>query len=214
MDGWPWTDAGMKQPMVGYAQIFIGFFLTVVGYLVLIYPSLASWTAPGKVVMSLPTAIGWFYSVIIVWLTTVLLTDLWPYSYFQNPSRKGPCRILRQLRAGHRSLLHSAGSAEECPDTGGCTGENRSGNQPLACPARCLDCSSGAPLGIVLRQCAYLPEPGNEPDCKSRYCLGLGIGAFVVYMRWFAMDVLHEAAIVPGFGGDPLTWVDLLNLFF
>jgi AAT family amino acid transporter len=31
-------------------------------------------------------------------------------------------------------------------------------------------------------------------------------------MRWFAMDVLHEAAIVPGFGGDPLTWVDLLNL--
>jgi AAT family amino acid transporter len=24
-DGWPWTDAGMKQPMVGIAQIFTGF---------------------------------------------------------------------------------------------------------------------------------------------------------------------------------------------
>jgi AAT family amino acid transporter len=41
---------------------------------------------------------------------------------------------------------------------------------------------------------------------------GLGIGAFVVYMKWFAVEILNEAAIVPGFGGDPLTWVDLLNL--
>ena len=30
--------------------------------------------------MALPTAIGWFYSVITVWLTTALVLDLWPYS--------------------------------------------------------------------------------------------------------------------------------------
>jgi len=41
---------------------------------------------------------------------------------------------------------------------------------------------------------------------------GAGIGAFVIYMNWFAVEVLNEAEIVSGFGGDPLTWVDLLNL--
>jgi AAT family amino acid transporter len=40
---------------------------------------------------------------------------------------------------------------------------------------------------------------------------GLGILSFLVYMHWFAVKVLNEAVIVPGFGGDPLTWVDLLN---
>ena len=39
----------------------------------------------------------------------------------------------------------------------------------------------------------------------------LGILSFSVYMHWFAVKVLNEAEIVPGFGGDPLTWVDLLN---
>jgi amino acid transporter, AAT family len=55
-------------------------------------------------------------------------------------------------------------------------------------------------------------SPGLNRLARFVITWGLGIGAFVVYMRWFAVEILHEAAIVPGFGGDPLTWVDLLNL--
>ena len=40
---------------------------------------------------------------------------------------------------------------------------------------------------------------------------GLGLASFVIYMNWFAVKVLHEAEIIPGFGSDPLCWVDLLN---
>jgi AAT family amino acid transporter len=46
---------------------------------------------------------------------------------------------------------------------------------------------------------------------RASICWGLGLISFEVYTRWFAVSVLHEAEIVPGFGGDPLTWVDLLN---
>lgn len=39
---------------------------------------------------------------------------------------------------------------------------------------------------------------------------GLGFATFIAYTRWFATSVLHEAKISPNFGGDPLTYIDLM----
>lgn len=212
MDGWPWTDAGMKQPMVGYAQILTGFFLTVVGYLVLIYPNLASWTAPDRVVMSLPTAIGWFYSVITVWLTTVLILDLWPYSSFKTRAGRAMAAFFGNFILGTilyyvllallKNVLIPADALEKI------------GPAINLWPAQL-----GVWIVHVLLMWALCC--GNAPTALSpamnriaRFAItwGLGIAAFLVYMKGFAVNVLHEAEIVPGFGGDPLTWVDLLNL--
>jgi len=212
MDGWPWTDAGMKQPMVGFAQIFVGFFLTVVGYLLLVYPAMASWTGPDKVIMSLPTAIGWFYSVITVWLTTVLATDLWPYSSFKTRAGRALAAFFGNIILGtvlYYVLLALLKNVLIPADALAKIG-----------PAINL---WPAQLGvwIVNILLVWALCCGNAPTSLSpamnriaRFVItwALGIGAFVIYMKWFAMDVLHEAAIVPGFGGDPLTWVDLLNL--
>ncbi len=212
MDGWPWTDAGMKQPMVGFAQIFVGFFLTFVGYITLIYPCLASWTAPDRVVMALPTAIGWFYSVITVWLTTVLVLDLWPYSMFKTRAGRAMAAFFGNFILGTilyfillallKNVLIPADALEKI------------GPAINLWPAQL-----GVWIVFVLLFWALCC--GNAPTSLSpamnriaRFIItyALGIGAFVVYMKWFAVEVLHEAAIVPGFGGDPLTWVDLLNL--
>lgn len=212
MDGWPWTDAGMKQPMVGFAQIAVGFFLTVVGYMLLVYPSMASWTAPDLVLMALPTAIGWFYSVITVWLTTVLILDLWPYSAFGTRAKRAIAAFIGNFVLGTvlyfiflALLKHVLIPADALVKIG---------------PAINL---WPAQLGVWIVNILLFWALccGNTPTSLSptmnrvaRFVItwGLGIAAFVVYMRWFAVEVLHEAAIVPGFGGDPLTWVDLLNL--
>ena len=212
MDGWPWTDAGMKQPMVGLAQIITGFFLTTVGYVVLIYPCLASWTGPDKVLMALPTAIGWFYSVIVAWLTTALIFDLWPYSTFKTRAGMALAAFFGNFVLGTivyfillallKNVLIPAEALEKI------------GPAINLWPAQ---------LGvwIVNMLLFWALCCGNAPATLSpamnrvvRFIVtwALGIGAFVVYMKWFAVEVLNEAAIVPGFGGDPLTWVDLLNL--
>lgn len=212
MDGWPWTDAGMKQPMVGYAQILTGFFLTFAGYIVLIYPNMASWTGPDKVIMSLPTAIGWFYSVITVWLTTVLILDLWPYSSFKTRAGRALAAFFGNLVLG--TALYFALLALL---------------KYVLIPAEALAKIGPAinlwpaQLGVWIVNillfwalcCGNAPtslSPAMNRIARFIITWGLGTGAFVVYMKWFAMDVLNEAAIVPGFGGDPLTWVDLLNL--
>jgi AAT family amino acid transporter len=212
MDGWPWTDAGLKQPMVGLAQIATGFCLTVVGYMLLVYPSMASWTAPDRVLMSLPTAVGWFYSVITVWLTTVLILDLWPYRYFGSRAKVALAAFFGNFVLGtvlYFVLLALLKNVLIPPDA-------------LAIIGSAINLWP-AQLGVWIVHVLLLWALccGNAPTSLSpamnrvaRFVItwGLGIAAFVVYMRWFAMDVLHEAAIVPGFGGDPLTWVDLLNL--
>ncbi|MBU0945470.1 MAG: hypothetical protein KJ804_11345 [Proteobacteria bacterium] len=212
MDGWPWTDAGMQQPMVGFAQIFTGFFLTLVGYLVLIYPNLASWTGPDRVVMALPTAIGWFYSVITAWLTTVLVLDLWPYSTFKTRAGRAMAAFFGNFVLGTvvyfilLSLLKNVLIPAEALEKIG--------------PAINL---WPAHLGVWIVNillfwalcCGNAPtslSPAMNRVARFIITWTLGIGAFVIYMKWFAIGVLNEAAIVPGFGGDPLTWVDLLNL--
>lgn len=65
MGHWPWVDLGLKQPWVGIAGFLLGFVLTFFGYIILIYPSLASWTAPDRTILPLTTVIGWFYCVIL-----------------------------------------------------------------------------------------------------------------------------------------------------
>lgn len=211
MDGWPWTDAGLKQPMVGVAQLFTGFFLTFIGYIVLVYPCMASWTAPDRVVMPLPTAVGWFYSVITVWLTTVLVLDLWPYSSFKTRAGRALAAFFGNFVLGTvlyfillallKNVLIPADALEKI------------GPAINLWPAQ---------LGVWIVNILLFWALccGNAPTSLSpamnrlaRFVItwGLGIGAFVIYMRGFAVNVLHEAEIVPGFGGDPLTWVDLLN---
>ncbi len=212
MDGWPWTDAGMKQPMVGFAQIITGFFLTVVGYVVFIYPCIASWTSPDRVIMSLPTAIGWFYSVITVWLTSALIFDLWPYNIFKTRGGRALAALFGNFVLGTvlyfillallKNFLIPADALEKI------------GPGINLWPAQ---------LGvwIVNSLLFWALCCGNAPTSLSpamnrvvRFIItwALGIGAFLIYMKWFAIEILNEAAIVPGFGGDPLTWVDLLNL--
>jgi len=162
--------------------------------------------------MALPTAIGWFYSVITVWLTTALVLDLWPYSTFKTRAGRALAAFFGNFVFGTllyfillallKNVLIPADALEKI------------GPAINLWPAQ---------LGvwIVFMLLSWALYCGNAPNSLGpamnrvvRFIITwtLGIGAFVVYMKWFAVGVLNEAPIVPGFGGDPLTWVDLLNL--
>lgn len=210
-DGWPWTDAGLKQPMLGVAQLFMGFFFTLVFYLILVFPTFASWAAPGKVVLPIFTAVGWFYSAIVVWLTTVLLTDLWPYTCFKTRAGRAIGAFFGNFVLGTglyyillallKNVLIPADALEKIGPAINLW-PAQLGVWVLFWMLLWALCCGNAPTSL---------SPAMNRIARVVICFGLGIASFVAYMRWFAIDVLHEAPIVPGFGGDPLTWVDLLN---
>jgi AAT family amino acid transporter len=209
MDGWPWSDR-MSQPYSGFAQLAVGSVLTLIGYLLLIYPSFASWTTPDRVLMPLPTAIGWFYGVVLCWLTTVESLDNWPWSAFGSRTKVALATFFGNLVGGTVIYFVLLALLKN-----------------VLIPADALAKIGGAinlwpaQLGVCIVFWALFWNlcAGNAPTSFSpavnrllRFVItwGLGIASFVVYMHWFAAKVLHEAQIVSGFGGDPLTWFDVL----
>jgi AAT family amino acid transporter len=210
MDGWPWSEK-MKQPYSGLAQIAVGSVITVILYLALIYPCYASWTAPDRVLLPLPTAIGWFYSVIVCWLTTVDNEDNWPWIAFGSKGKVALAAFFGNFVGGtiiyflFLALLKNVLiPADALVKIGGAINlwPAQLGVWIVSWGIFWLLCAGNAPQSF---------SPGVNRLIRFVITWGLGIGSFVIYMHWFAGSVLHEAQIVPGFGGDPLTWVDILN---
>ncbi len=211
MGGWPWSDK-LEQPLAGFSQIFLGAVLTFVMYLVLIYPSFASWTGPDQVFMALPTVVGWFYSVIVCWLTTFLVLDNWPWSGFGSKTKVALAAFFGNFVGG--TIIYFVFLAFL---------------KGILIPAEAVEAIGGAinlwpaQLGvwIVTWLIFWANIAGNTPthfgpgaNRAIRFVITwtLGILSFVFYMKWFAVGVLNEPEIIAGFGGDPLTWVDILNL--
>ncbi|WP_243454362.1 hypothetical protein [Desulfosporosinus fructosivorans] len=210
MGHWPWVDLGLKQPMVGIIEFFVGFFLTFIGYLVLIYPNVASWSASGKVILPLVTAVGWFYSVILSWLTIANALDNWPWNQMGSRGKTALVSLFGNFIIGtgiyflFLALLKGFLIPVEAQKT--------IGAGITMWPAQLGVCIV---FWILIWSIVFDNQPIDTIGRKvSRIVItyGLGLVSFYVYTRWFAVNVLHEAEIIKGFGGDPLTWVDLMVL--
>ena len=76
---WPWTDLGMKQPLVGLCEIAFLLVPTTILYVVLGIPSVSETSVPGSAVVGVDTLLGWYYSVIVAIVLTGLTMDNWPW---------------------------------------------------------------------------------------------------------------------------------------
>lgn len=210
MAHWPWVDLGLKQPWVGIAEFFVGFVLTFFGYVILIYPSLASWASPAKVILPLTTVIGWFYCVIVSWLTTFLIFENWPWTAFGSRAKAAIACVVGNFIVGtgiyfvFLALLKTFLVPADA--------QAKLGDAINLWPAQLGVCMS---FWLI----AWANVAGNVPNHLSPVAnrvirliitYGLAVITFVSYTRWFAVDFLHEAEFSPGFGGDPLTWMDLM----
>lgn len=211
MAGWPWSDSGLNQATGGFAQLMSGACLTTLGYFLLVYPNLSSTAASHKVLLSLPVTIGWFYSVIVAWLTTFLIFDNWPWSMLKHRSYVALAAFVGNFLMGTAIYFGFIALVKS-----------------YLVPSEAL-WKIGAALPIWAAQLGvwivfwlifWANVMGNFPQKFGSFwnrmsrlllCWGLGIVSFEFYTRWFAERILHESPITLGFSGDPLTWVDLLN---
>lgn len=210
MGHWPWLDLGLKQPWIGVAEFFMGFFLTFLGYIILIYPSLASWASVDRTIMPLPTAVGWFYSIIVSWLTTFLILENWPWNKLGSRAQTALGALVGNFFIGtgiyflFLALLKKFLVPIEA--------QASLGAAITLWPAQLGVCIN---FWLIAWPNIFDNIPnqlGTLRNRISRFAItyGLGLLTFIIYTRWFAIRVLHEVEISKGFGGDPLTWVDLM----
>jgi len=211
MAGWPWSDSGLSPVLSGVAQLLSGCCLTGLGYFLLIYPNISVVSKSHTILLPLPVVLGWFYSVIVAWLTTFLIFDNWPWRMLKRKSHMALAALVGNFLLGtvlyevHLWLLRWILIAPDAIE--------KIGAMLPSWPAQ---------LGVWIAfwLIFWANVAGNWPNrfsagsnrvIRAALCWSLGLISFVVYTRWFSAAVLHEVEIVPGFGGDPLTWVDLLN---
>ncbi len=82
---WPWSRV-TRQPWTGFGQLTVVLVPTLVAYAVFVLPNLAIWAVPGTALLSLPTVIGWFYSLVVATIVTGLLAENRPWSRAGRPA--------------------------------------------------------------------------------------------------------------------------------
>lgn len=83
---WPWSQS-TQQPWTGLGELTLVFVPTLVVYMVLILPNVATWAVPGSALMSVPTVIGWFYSLVVSAVVTGLIAENRPWSFGKSPTQ-------------------------------------------------------------------------------------------------------------------------------
>lgn len=205
---WPWTSAaGLENPLRGLGELAVLAIPTVALYALLVLPNLAVWGDPAAALFSVPTLIGWFYSLIVSVVVTGLLTDNLPWRLAGTPARVALFSLVGNLALGTglyyvlltgATLLMGTDNAEALG--AGVT-------------------IHAAQLGVcwVFWMIAWANVFGNRPthlgaaaNAAVRIAVTLVLGAitYVLYYFVLAGPVLHEPQLVGAMHGEALGFVD------
>ena len=232
---WPWSDAGLKQPHIGIAEFFVGFFITVFLYMFLIFPALGMWQSPdwfhgAAPLFSVPTFVGWFYMVPVVHLITSGLFERWPWRLMdKNRGRMAMVSFFGII--GIATLLYPVMLSIAKLLMGPSVAELLSQNGMLNIEA--------AQLGVcVITWVIIWPIIGGNWPTKlptaANYIVrlvitfALGVAFYLFVNRWFGVTFLHEpslaiqyGATLPAgygtYGGNPLLsidWIIVVALYY
>ncbi|QRP44753.1 hypothetical protein [Amycolatopsis sp. FDAARGOS 1241] len=83
---WPWSTK-FRQPWSGFGQLTLVFVPTLVAYAVFALPNVATWASPRSALLSTPTMIGWFYSLVVSTVLTGVLGENLPWRLAGRPAR-------------------------------------------------------------------------------------------------------------------------------
>jgi AAT family amino acid transporter len=203
---WPWSG-GTAQPLTGLGEVALLAIPTVAVYALLALPNLATWGDPASALFTVPTLVGWFYSLIVAVVLTGLLTENWPWRLAGSPGRVVALSVIGNVALGtglYYVLLAVAkalmGGANAAALEAGVT-------------------IHAAELGVcwVFWMIAWPNMFGNRPTGRgdaanftARIAVTFGLGALTYLLYYFALagPVLHEPQLVGAMHGDALGFVD------
>lgn len=208
---WPWTDLGLRQPLVGFCEIAFLVLPTLALYLALGLPSVSLGTEPGSALMSIDTVLGWYYSLIIAVVLTGTTWENWPWSAAGSRARVAGASIVGNIALG--TLLYVVLLAV-CKVLIGSDNVDALGGVVNQFPSQ---------LGVcwVAWMIMWANAFGNRPTSMGRAAnlalraaitFGLAVGTFLLYYYVLAENVLHEPPVVGALSGNALGFMDWFAL--
>ena len=205
---WPWTDLGLRQPLVGLCEIAFLLLPTGLLWVILGVPAVTEGPTP---LMSVDTLLGWYYSIIVAVVLTGLTLENWPWRRAGSRARVAAASLLGNVVLG--TALHVAlrGVSEQLI---GAETVGRLGPAIDQFPAQLGVC--WVAWMIVWANCF-----GNRPaglgvasDLAARFAItfSLGVVTFVLYYRVLAEHLIHEPPVAGGLSGNALGFLDWFAL--
>lgn len=215
---YPWVDLGLKQPFVGIVEFLLGTVLTVLFYMILVYPNVAPWNK-AQPIMSLPVVIGWYYACIEIWLFCGTTWENWPFTIFKT--RGGMAAAVVVGTFGFGTILYWV-----------VLWALKTFMIPLAAQK-----AIGPMMPVFVAQFLvwgsmwtifwanvhpgetfpYQFSPAVNRILRFVIWLILTTATFYFYYFWFAGHILHEPAVGGGMYGNALgfaDWFILINIFY
>ena len=209
---WPWS-ARTRQPWTGLGELTLVLIPTAAIYSVLALPGLAEWADPQSALMSTPTLIGWFYSLVVAAVITGLIMENRPWNFAKRPGVVAAAAVVGNLALGTGLYFALLAVAKLLMGSG---------------DVAALSTSTtlyAAQLGVCWNfwMIAWANIFGNRPTnyrTGANICLrlvvtfALGVVTFSLYYFVFAQHVLHEPRVAgTTLFGDALGFIDWLVLW-
>jgi AAT family amino acid transporter len=201
--GYPFES--VSAPLASVAQFFLAAFITLVGVIVLVYPNFNAQLA-AHAPISLPTALGWTYSSIVIVIVAAMQWQIWPWGGIANRHVRATAALVVTLGGGFLLMLILKQVVY--------------GVVPSAVKAlpTFSAASEAAELGVCISLWSLIvgllfgPSKINSVAgarvVRTLVVAVLAVATYVGFMRFFATNVLHFPAIKGNYGGDPLQFMD------
>lgn len=208
---WPWAPH-TEQPLRGLGELALLAIPTVALYAVLVLPNLAVWGDAGTAIFSIPTLIGWVYSVIVSVVITGVLLDNWPWRLVRSPGLRVLVSLIGNVVVGTGVYYLTLGMALLLM-----------GAENAASIGAAVTVFS-AQFGVcwVFWMVAWANVFGNYPTHRGTavnfafrlvVTFLLGTLTFLFYSFVLAGSLLHEPVVAGGLYGEALGFMNWLVLW-
>jgi AAT family amino acid transporter len=205
--GYPFED--VAAPLASVAQFFMAAFITLVGVLVLVYPNFNAQLAADAPI-SLPTALGWTYSSIVVAIVSAMQWGNAPWAWVANRHLRALAAVTVTLGGGFL-LMKALEVIVKLLDPGA-----------VVDAATYSATAQTAQLGVCISLCSLLgglvvapftPETSKASSLIRTVAVLVGaVVTYLVFTRFVATTVLHFPEVDGRYGGDALAFIDWMIL--
>ena len=208
---WPWTDLGMKQPLVGLCEIAFLLLPTTLLWAVLGIPAVSETVKSGSPVLGIDTLLGWYYSIIVAVVLTGLTMDNFPWRLAGSRARIAVASLLGNIALGtilYFILLAVSKliiGSETVAELGGVIHQfpSQLGVCWVAWMIMWGNAFGNKPTGL-----------GDKANLVARAAITfiLAVATFLLYYYVLAEHVLHEPPVAGSLHGNALGFMDWFAL--